>query len=120
MAIAPLKGPCVKAPVVCVVALVSLLCAPMAFSGCEEPVVPSLPNPDLASAQEMITAHANVVRYISQQEEYLDCVEHNTRKHNRAVDLLHEVANKYNSSARRYNARQQSLHMYTELALIDM
>ena len=67
----------------------------------------------------MLRAQMEVKRYIALQQEFLVCVQHNTRKHNRAVDLMHEVANKYNTTARRYKARMQSLNMITELAYVS-
>lgn len=102
-----------------------LSCLVLVFLGrgvyaCEEPLIPGIPNPDLAGEEEMLRAQAEVRLYIQQQEDYLSCIEHNTRKHNRAVDVLHDVANKYNSTARRYKMRMRAKNMITELALLDV
>lgn len=81
--------------------------------------MPGLPNPDLAGEAEMLRAQLEVKRYIALQEDFLDCVR-NTRMHNQAVERMHEVANKYNSTARRYKARMQSMNMITELAYLEL
>lgn len=98
--------------------LVSVCMPTLAWSSCQEAQAPGLPNPDLAGEAEMLRAQREVLRYIALQEQFLDCVR-NTRMHNQAVERMHEVANKYNSTARRYKARMQSLNMITELALLE-
>ena len=90
------------------------------WAGCEEPVIPDFPNPDLAGQDEMLRAEKEVKQYLALQEDFLNCVQHNTRKHNRAVDLMYQVAEKYNSIARRYNTRLQALDMFTDLAYVDV
>lgn len=103
------------------IALLScLVIAPQVWSACREAAVPRLPNPDLAVEAEMLRAQLEVRRYIALQEEFLTCVQNNSRKHNQVVDLMHEVANKYNSTARRYKARLQSMNMITELAFLEL
>ncbi len=103
----------------CLVVTVSgLLFAVPAWSGCEEPVIPEIPNPDLAGEAEMLRAQRAVQRYLSLQEDYLHCVRYDIRRHNRAVERMHEVANDYNSTARRYKARMEARNMITELALV--
>lgn len=87
-------------------------------AACEEAEMPGIPNPDLAGEAEMLRAQAEVKRYLALQQEFLDCVR-NDRRHNQAVDRMHEVANKYNSTARRYKARMESLNMITELAYVE-
>lgn len=97
-----------------------LCCLMSAANACEEPLIPELPNPDLAGEMEMLRAQVEVRQYILKQEAFLDCIQRNTRKHNRALEVLLDVANKYNSAARRYNMRMQAKNMFTELALLDV
>jgi hypothetical protein len=104
---------------VIIISFVLTFTAVSAWSDCEEPLVPALPNPDLAGENEMRRAQLAVKHYLSEQQAFLACVG-NDRRHNEAVDRMHELAQKYNKMARRYNARMQSLDMYTELALLEI
>ena len=98
--------------------LLLLLSPVSSWSACNEAVVPGLPHPDWTDEAEMLQAMAAVKRYIAAQEVFLSCVQ-NERRHNRAVERMHEIARKYNTMARRYKARMQSMDMFTELALVN-
>ena len=93
-----------------------LLMTVPAWSGsdCKEALVPGLPDPDLADELEMLRAQHAVKRYMVAQQDFLSCVQSN-RRHNRAVERMQELAEKYNRMSRRYKARMQSLDMFTEL-----
>ena len=80
--------------------------------------MPGMPSPDVASEVEMLQAQAAVKNYLATQERYLGCVQ-NGRRHNQAIDRMHDVAEKYNRKARRYKTRMESQDMITELALLD-
>ena len=54
-----------------ILVLGTLTFASAARSTCEEPVIPQVPNPDLASEIEMLRAQAAVKHYILLQEEFL-------------------------------------------------
>lgn len=99
--------------------IICFMLSTLAFAECIEAEAPGIPNPDLAGEAEMLRAQREVKRYLALQEQFLDCVR-NVRHHNQAVERMHEVANKYNSTARRYKARMQSMNMFTELALLEI
>ena len=80
--------------------------------------MPGMPNPDVASELDMMQAQVAVKSYLATQERYLGCVQ-NGRRHNQAIDRMHDVAEKYNRKARRYKTRKESQNMITELALLD-
>ena len=76
--------------------------------------MPGLPNPDLADEIDMLRAQHAVKRYLLAQQDFLSCVQ-SSRRHNQAIDRMHEMAEKYNRMSRRYKMRIQSLDMFTAL-----
>jgi hypothetical protein len=85
---------------------------------CKEAVMPGLPNPDEARESEMLQAELAVRQYIADQELFLNCV-HSHRRHNKAVEKMRVMAEKFNRDAKRYRVRMDSLNSYTELAFVD-
>ena len=92
-----------------------LLLASVSQAACKEAVVPELPDPDTAVMNDMLRAQAAVKQYLLRQEQYLSCVGDNFR-HDAAVDKMHDVAEQYNNTARRYRIRLESMDMIVDLA----
>ena len=95
------------------------LSASSVWAACAEAAAPVMPNPDMASEYEMLEAQLAVKNYLATQEQYLNCI-HSHRKHNQAIDRMHDIADQYNRKAKRYKARMESQDMITELAFLDV
>lgn len=91
----------------------------LAIAACEEADIPNLPHPEDVGEYEMLQAQFAVKQYLAEQKMFLSCVQ-NGRRHNKAVDRMHEVANQYNRSAKRFKARMESLNRMTELAFLSV
>ena len=90
-----------------------------AFSACREAEAPGLQHLEDASEYEMLLAQSAVKQYLADQRLFLTRVQ-DDRRHNKAVDRMHEIANQYNRSARRFKAKMESLDRMTELAFLSV
>lgn len=93
--------------------------AGLVHANCRAAAEPEFPDPETALHIDMLKAQDAVKLYIAKQETYLSCID-NAIQYNRVVEEMHRVADKFNSLARRYKVRRESLGMYTDLALISV
>lgn len=71
---------------------------------CTRPDAPEIPDPATAVTPQMIKAKNDVQAYVDAAEKYLKC-NISTSQHNRMVDEMKEVADKFNQAVRDYKAR---------------
>ena len=109
----------VPSPFIAMLGLLGALATSPLHAACREAQIPGVPNPEIASEYEMLQAQRAVKNYIQLQEDFLDCTNNRSRQ-DRAIDNMHNVAEQYNRSARRFKARMQAADMFTELAYISL
>lgn len=83
--------------------LVTLCFSALSFS-CTRPTPPEIPDPATAVTPQMIKAKNDVQAYVDAAEKYLKC-NISTAQHNKMVDEMKAVANKFNQAVRDYKAR---------------
>lgn len=101
-----------------VLAVLMLVVSSSAWSACMEAQAPELPNPLEASLGEMLKAQEAVRDYVQQQQRFLDC-SRDGFMHNKALDEMYELAERYNKITRRFKARELARDTFTELALVS-
>ena len=85
---------------------VSLLClgSSTAAIACTEPQAPLLPDPESAVTPQMVKAKNDVKVFLSEAEAFLDCNK-SSKKHNKMVDQMNDIANQFNEIVRAYKSK---------------
>lgn len=87
------------------VLLVNLLMSGAAFSACETPEEPAIPDGESANGSEMLKGKKDVEAYVAAMEEYLKCSRLSVSRHNSMIDKMQDVAGKFNVQVRAYKAK---------------
>ena len=75
---------------------------------CEAPTEPSIPNADTAVTAEMVKAQNDVKQYMTDAQNYLQCVRNDTQ-HNRMVSRMEEIAAEFNQTVRAFKERMSKV-----------
>ncbi len=96
------------------VALPALLLAANTWASCPSPMpqeAPAIPNGQIASIEEMQSAHEAVSHYVEGVEAYLECRSASLHPlaHNRALYLAETTADSWNSALHTFRQRDNML-----------
>lgn len=72
---------------------------------CSKPPSPVLPDPGTAVTAQMIKAKNDMKSYIKAAEDYLHCVESDTKRYNNMVDEMQSAAEGFNGIVKKYKKR---------------
>jgi len=75
-----------------------------AYSGCTAPEPPHIPDAETTVTAEMVKAQNDVKAFLSEAENFLKC-NRNSSKHNKMVDEMKDVGEKFNNVVKAYKAR---------------
>ena len=87
--------------------MITALAGQVSAQSCSEAVAPKLPSALTAVTAELLVAQQAVHEYLQEQREFLRCVR-SPRRHNKAVEAMHALADRYNQLVKAYRARRSN------------